>query len=355
MLLNDSVPSAMNSRFVHSSMTRIADLADVPFAVTPLPRDRWATGDYVVAEVNFTASDHRVELTSGRMMEVAEGDLVIGAFGKRSATLSATGDWEKIGADGQMAALTSGGLLGKALSRSPLQPPLMTLTYRGHVIREGEPVRMEHFIETVPPQPYALPSVMLFGTSMSAGKTTAARIITRVLKREGLRVLGAKLTGAGRYQDVLSMHDAGADVIFDFVDAGLPSTVCPEAVYRDRLRRLLSRMARADVDVGVIEIGASPMEPYNGAAAIAEIEDSIRFSVLCASDPYAVVGVQEAFGRSPDIVTGIATNTEAGVALVEQLADLPAYNLRNKDTLPQLRRRLLAALGGVRVASVTNG
>jgi hypothetical protein len=334
----------MKSRFVYSSMTRIANLGTVPFSVEPLPRHRWATADYVVAEVNFTASDHRVELTSGRMIEVAEGDLIIGALGKRSATLSATGSWEEIGDDGQMAALTSGGLLGKALSRSPLISPLMTLTYRGHVVRDGASVRMSDFIREVPSRPYTLPTVMLFGTSMSAGKTTAARIITRVLKREGLRVLGAKLTGAGRYRDVLSMYDAGADVIFDFVDAGLPSTICDDALYRSRLRGLLSRMASAEVDVGVIEIGASPMEPYNGAAAIAEIDHSIRFSVLCASDPYAVVGVQEAFGRSPDIVTGIATNTEAGVALVEQLADLPAFNLRNKDTLPLLRRHLLGAL-----------
>lgn len=341
----------MKSRFVYSSVTRIGDLATVPFTVEPISRDRWRMADYVVAEVNFTASDHRVELTSGRMMEVAEGDLVIGAFGKRSATLSATGDWEQIGADGQMSALTSGGLLGKATSRSPLVQPLMVLTYRGHVLRDGTPVRMSDFVREVAPRPYTLPTVMLFGTSMSAGKTTAARIITRVLKREGLRVLGAKLTGAGRYRDVLSMYDAGADVIFDFVDAGLPSTVCDEQLYRRRLRPLLSRMAGAAVDVAVVEIGASPMEPYNGAAAIAEIDPSIRFSVLCASDPYAVVGVQEAFGRSPDIVTGIATNTEAGVALVEQLADLPAYNLRNKDTLPMLRRKLTDALNNTLVTS----
>ena len=34
-------------------------------------------------------------------------------------------------------------------------------------------------------------------------------------------VIGTKLTGAGRYRDILAMRDAGADYIFDFVDAGL--------------------------------------------------------------------------------------------------------------------------------------
>ena len=333
-----------SGRYVFSSLTRIADFDREPFEVGFFPRERWATGDYVVAEVNFTASDHRVELTSGRMMEVAEGDQVVGALGKRSATLEVTGDWEQIEADGQMSALTSGGLFGKPLSRSTLIAPLMTLTYRGHVLRGRRPVRMQDFVREVTPQPYVLPSVMLFGTSMSAGKTTAARIVTRLLKGEGLRVLGAKLTGAGRFRDVLSMYDAGADVIFDFVDAGMPSTIYPEAIYRCRIRHLLSRMAAAGADVGVIEIGASPLEPYNGAAAIAEIEDSIRFSVLCASDPYAVLGVREAFGRRPDVVTGIAANTRAGIALIQQLAGLPALNIRHKDVLPVLRRMLLQQL-----------
>ena len=56
-------------------------------------------------------------------------------------------------------------------------------------------------------------------------------------------MVGAKLTGAGRYRDILAMQDAGADHIFDFVDAGLPSTVVPESEYRPALRNLLSRMA----------------------------------------------------------------------------------------------------------------
>ena len=48
-------------------------------------------------------------------------------------------------------------------------------------------------------------------------------------------VIGTKLTGAGRYRDILAMQDAGADYIFDFVDAGLPSTVVSEREYRRAL------------------------------------------------------------------------------------------------------------------------
>ena len=77
-----------------------------------------------------------------------------------------------------------------------------------------------------------MPVVLLIGTSMSAGKTTTGRIIVHELKRAGLRVAGAKFTGAGRYRDVLAFGDAGADTIIDFVDAA-----CPRLSYRRDVRR----------------------------------------------------------------------------------------------------------------------
>ena len=66
----------------------------------------------------------------------------------------------------------------------------------------------------------------------------------------------------------------------------------------------------------VIEAGASPLEPYNGDTVVSEIGDAVAFTVLCASDPYAVVGILNAWERRVDLVTGPASNTLAGVALV---------------------------------------
>ena len=50
-------------------------------------------------------------------------------------------------------------------------------------------------------------------------------------------------------------------------------------------------------------------------------------SILCASDPYAVKGVVEAFQFRPDLVSGPCTNTDASVALVKRLMDLKAMNI----------------------------
>lgn len=328
----------MNERYFHTSLTRISDLAEAPFEVRPVPRSEWATGDYVLAEVVSRASDRTVELSNGRMIELAEGDQILGALGHRYATLEATGSWQDVGPDGRMEILTGGGLLGRCTSLSMLMGPLPETRYAGHVSRGGEKVAMGDFVQAPEPERvYETPTIIVIGTSMSAGKTTAARVLIRRLKARGLRVLGAKITGAGRYRDVLTMGDAGADVIYDFVDVGLPSTIVPEEAYRDALRILLSKMATATADVAVVEVGASPLEPYNGQVAIEKIQHAVRMCVLCASDPYAVVGVRTAFDDiEPDLVTGIASNTKGGIDLVRTLTGLETLNVRDKESLPEL-------------------
>lgn len=328
-------------RYFFTSVTRISDLRDVAFEVEPLPREQWETGDYVMGVVNERPSQlSRVELSTGRTIEVMEGGLIIGAFGRRYATLEAVGDWREIGPDLEMEVLGTGGVLGKLTSKSPFLPPRITLAYEGHVMRAGRKVAMRDFVPEVADRAFNLPSVLIIGTSMSAGKTTIARVLIQQIKEAGVRVVGAKLTGSGHFRDILGMRDAGADYIFDFVDVGLPTTVCPEEEYMPALRKLLNIIANVDVDIAVLEIGSSPLEPYNGELAIQEVSEHVRYTILCASDPYAVVGLTTAFGSKPDLVAGVATNTEAGIALIERITGLKALNLLDRESQWDLRELL---------------
>jgi hypothetical protein len=96
-------------------------------------------------------------------------------------------------------------------------------------------------------------------------------------------------------------------------------------------------MGAVEADVVVAEVGASPLEPYNGAAAIEEVGPNVRCTVLSASDPYAVTGVFTAFDNRPDLVTGLATSTRAGIELVEKLCSIEAMNVLDRSSLPRLR------------------
>lgn len=336
----------MSSPYFFSSLTRISDLASQPFNVEVLPRDRWQTGDYVIGQVcSPLAPSASVELAGGRIAGLLAGDEIVGAFGIRRATLEAVGDWQSIAADNLMDNMTIAGLFGKVTSKSVLLPPLTRLEYRGHVLRSREKVVMADFALRGGEEDYRCPTILIIGTSMSAGKTTTARIAIHQLKALGLRVVGAKFTGAGRYRDILAMKDAGADAIFDFVDVGLPSSICSPEEFRPLVRQLLGAIARQKADVAVIEAGASPFEPYNGAVVLEELGDRVCCTILCASDPYAVVGVSQSFGITPDLISGIAASTSAGLDLIAKIAGVKALTLTASRKSPELTYFLKDKLG----------
>jgi len=337
----------MRPHYFFGSVTRTSDLWNEPFEVDKIPMAHWSTGDFVVGRVIGKRNRlFRCETKTGRMAELVRGDLMVGALGRREATLEGVGDWRAIGDKMEMETLTSAGLLGRATSISPLLPDLMRLKYKGHVTRNGVKLGMKNFISPVAYQALTIPVIMIIGTSMSAGKTSSGQVIIRALKYLGFNVAASKLTGAARYQDILSFRDAGANSVYDFVDAGLPSTVCPEEEFRDALQLIFSKVMASGADVLVAEAGASPLEPYNGAVAVESVGELTRMTVLCASDPYAVLGVQNAFGDGlrADLVTGPAANTEAAVNLVRELTGLTAINLLDRSTYPALTQMLRKAM-----------
>ena len=337
----------MTPHYFFTSVTRCSDLWCSPFETRMLDRADWATGDFVVGRVVGERNRlYECETKTGRMAELVRGDLLVGALGRRAATLEGVGDWRATSEDLQLDALTSAGLLGRATSISPMLPELMRLEYLGHTTRQGTKLNMTDFVTPCPHRPLEIPVILVIGTSMSSGKTTSAQVIIRALKYLGIDVVAAKLTGAARYRDILKFRDAGARYVVDFVDSGLPSTVCSGARFRDALEIMLSRIAACEAQVLVAEAGASPLEPYNGATVVEYLRDLACFTVLCASDPYAVLGVQTAYGSrlKADLVCGPAANTVAAIRLVHDLSGHRAMNLLDRNTYPDLITMLKRAL-----------
>jgi hypothetical protein len=323
-----------------ASLTRISDLDKNPFGVRAFERSKWQAGDYVLTEAAEPASElYQVELASGEMVPVSPGDTVIGAFGSREATLEGVGSYAAVTSN-RMHMLTAAGLFGRFTSFSIMLPRPMSVIYRGHVVRDGRKVTMGDFALQSEAKKFTVPTILIVGTSMSAGKTVTGRRVCEILSGSGFKVIGSKLTGAGRYRDIASFKRCGAAEVYDFVDVGLPSTVGPEAEFRTAIRHLLSHIEGRKPDFMVTEAGASPLEPYNVAAAMDELGDTVRCTILCASDPYAVVGVRDAFALVPDLVAGRAAQTSAAVELVRKLTGLRALNVIDRRTIPEFRRFL---------------
>lgn len=328
------------------SLTRISTLDTEPYEVRKLDRSHWATGDYVVLDVLAGGGgEAKIELPNGRQSDVFAGYQVVGALGHRFATLELVGSWEAVEADLSIQLLTAGGLAGRVTSRSAFVADPIEAVYVGHAMRGDGKVTMRGSVAPPPKAELTAPVVLIVGTSMSAGKTTSARLVVRQLRQMGKRVVGAKLTGAGRYRDVLAMKDAGAQEVLDFVDVGLPSSVVPPEEFRVVAGELLARIAALQPDVVVIEAGASPLEPYNGGVAVELLDDIVRMTILAASDPYAVLGIVQAFKRQPDLVTGPTANTDAGVQLVERLTGVPALDVRASGAGETMRALLESRFG----------
>ncbi len=327
-----------------SSVTRIAPFGETPPGLARRDRSEWRTGDFVVVEVLDTTRAQNVELANGRMAEAYAGARILGALAERAATLESVGSWRSVGEDGRLNMMTPAGLVGLITSRSALMLPAIPAQYVGHATLGGRSVAMRDFVPEPSGERFACPVILIIGTSMSAGKTVSGQRIVRLLKKQRLKVVGAKLTGAGRYRDVLSLADAGADSVFDFVDGGIPSSICEVDEYRRALGVVFDLIAAERPDVVVAEAGASPLEPYNGMTAIEELGDLVAFTVLAAFDPYSVSGVMTAFDIEPDVVAGVATSTSAGIELIEKLTGLPAVNVLRSGDDAELEGMLAAKL-----------
>ena len=71
-----------------------------------------------------------------------------------------------------------------------------------------------------------------------------------------------------------------------------------------------------------------------------------KLAILCASDPYAVVGITNDFEPAihPDLVTGVVTATSAGIDMVQKLTGIPTLNFNDPDSMEELRIRINVAL-----------
>ena len=185
------------NQMVIGSLARIADFDRVPYDVKKIDQSHWDNGDYVLGEITGSRSElYNIETCTGAMLPVDTGDHVLGALGRRAGTLEGVGDYLSV-KDGHLDALTNAGLFGAYTSLSQLLSRPIELLYRGHIVRHGRKVQMSDFAVRATARKFSIPTILIIGTSMSAGKTVSGTLACEILAAAGLKVAGAKLTGAG--------------------------------------------------------------------------------------------------------------------------------------------------------------
>ena len=298
-------------------------------------------GVLIAARVlNNKSRYNQLELTSGRMATVNQGDVIVGALGHRKALRGYSGHLpSELKPGDTIQILNIGGVLGLCDSANPdVGPPfdcevlgtVLSFPYLGE--RIGVPARAgaESLADDGDLQTHGVPVIAMAGTCMDSGKTAAACAIVGRLRHLGFNVAACKATGVSLRRDVLAMEDAGATETMIFSDFGVVTTT---AVNGPALTRaLLSGLAKKRPDVIVLELGDGLLGAYGVEAILSDqaIREALTAVVLCANDPVSAWGgtkiLREQFGIEPAVVTGPATDNDVGIQQIDERLSLPAIN-----------------------------
>ena len=290
--------------------------------------------------LNNKSRYNELELTSGRMAVLKQGDVIVGALGHRKALLGYSGHLpSSLHVGDTVQILNIGGVLGICDSANPdvgapfdceVLGAVLTFPYLGE--RIGVPAKAG----AGPFDPDALldignvPVIALAGTCMDSGKTAAACAIVSRLRHLGLAVAACKATGVALRRDVLAMEDAGAFASMIFSDLGIVTTTKHNGPAL--MRSLLTELAKQRPDVIVVELGDGLLGAYGVDSILedADVRAALTGVVLCANDPVAAWGgarlLRDEYGINPAIVTGPATDNAVGIAQIDHHLSLRGIN-----------------------------
>jgi hypothetical protein len=293
-----------------------------------------------VRVLNNKTRYNQLELTSGRLATVNQGDIIVGALGHRKALRGYSGYLpEELAVGSPVQILNLGGVLGICDSANPEVGAPFECEVLGTVLhfpylgeRIGVPARVGagKYVACDDLDTRGIPVVAIAGTCMDSGKTAAACAIIGRLRNLGLHVAACKATGVSLRRDVLAMEDAGARDTMIFSDLGIVATTAENGP--SLTRALLSGLAAESPDVIVVELGDGLLGEYGVEAILKDkaIRDSMTTIVLCANDPVAAWGgtriLREQFDVAPALVTGPATDNAVGINQIEKRLSLPAIN-----------------------------
>lgn len=293
----------------------------VPSALRRVPESRMrklvarkvppTEGQIVVAQVEKIGKNARLELPNGRARTLHAGDRIAVVFGNRYATNQFEGYARAEGDACEM--LSMGGLCGLVVSAHVSMKEPTKLRLLGSLAdADGEPLYMRDFAMTPVTTTLRPQATAVCGTTMDAGKTHTALSVLRGLVQAGRTVAAIKLTGTACCQDTWKMRDAGATLVFDFVDGGHASTyLCSIKDLTTLFETLRSHAAAAGVQHIVVEIADGLLQRETAALlSHRAFVEEIDAWVLAASDPLGVVGalpMMRRAGIEPVVVSGLLT------------------------------------------------
>ncbi|MDQ1523484.1 MAG: hypothetical protein QOE47_1408 [Pyrinomonadaceae bacterium] len=316
------------------SATSPLDLSKTLAVVTE--RERVRAGDVVVVRaLTESATYNQLELVTGRLAKINQGDVLAGVLGSRRALKGFVGDVpETVAAGDELHLLNMGGVIGLCTGHHSSLSDAIRVEVIGLVYDEA--ARVRNIGDAALPLRGQLgasaPLVVIAGACMNSGKTFAATELIRRATAAGLRVAAGKLSGVAALRDTLNMADHGAVATASFLDCGLPSTVgvgdlAPVA------KSIVGKLNESAPDMIVIELGDGILGGYSVESVFDDVElrGAMAALVYCASDYVGAWGGIELLkrrGLTVDLVAGSVTDSQMGEDYIEREFAVAAGNAR---------------------------
>lgn len=252
------------------------------------------SGDLVLARVQHLGQHAKIELPTGRRASLFAGDEIVVCYGERYAP----DQFEAHVPDnlGPCHLVAAGGIAAVCSDKhDSVKAPTQIKPIGLVADADGRRLNLaDHTLSAAVSPTQTPPVIAVAGAMMNAGKTTCAASLIRGLKRRGLLVGVAKVTGTGAGGDRWLMVDSGADAVLDFTDVGAASTagLSPSRV-EGIFNTLVDHLAAAAVDVIVVEVADGLLQRET-----AMLLDSPSFKARCTG---VIFAAKDALGAAAGV------------------------------------------------------
>ena len=289
-------------------------------------------GDLLLCEVVRVGIHGRVETTTGARSKIYPGDRILCVPGARYATslLRATAE---VGTD-LADMISASGLCGRVVSRYRGVGTPTKVRPLARASLDAGPANVSSFSLSPASTAASDPRwVVVVGSAMDSGKTSACISLIRGLVESGARVGAMKLTGTASGRDFRAYLDAGATPVFDFLDAGWASTAgCSGPQLLDIVRLLAGHLRAAPIDWGVVEVadGLLQSETSHLVQQLGAVLGAFD-TVLTVRESLAAVAGVDILGRAGHRVVAVAgpvTNDPLSCREIELACSVPSIPTR---------------------------
>lgn len=297
-------------------------------------------GDVVYGTLHQPGHHPELESRSGRLHRLTGATRSLFVYGTRYATDAFDADLPER-ATSAVDLVARSGLVGRVRGAHTRMAAPTTIRVLGRVYGvDGRPLNtLDH--------PLAVPAsttkthprarvILVVGTSMNAGKTTAASAIAGVLTSMGHRARASKITGTASLREIHGPADAGAKPVSDFTHLGYPSTHgLGEAELIGIFNRLDLKYGNNPSNYWICELADGVLQAETAVLlGHPELRSRTHRVVLCATDTLAAVGGVRALADhqlDTHLITGLATSSPLGAAEVAAATGRPTIDTTHPD------------------------